>query len=390
MNINKINNKIYYYESVWRPKKNVKLLDKNGKPFPYPKEGKPWTNKNIFLERLSNIEKILEKNKKFNKLSEKKNCLLCNEKNISTKQYILNNIIWEDSLHHYIKKHNIKPSQKFIDFIFFSQIDNQLSRIKSKNKNSNIINLKSKIIIKDKKDKIKYVKLNSNQILILDALMNHGGYIKRYLENSKNKYRYRFSEHAGILDFKGNFLEKIIVSGKTNRKDAGDDEIFLPQNLPENFEYEYLFHTHPPTPKPGGRVSDGILYEFPSIGDILHFIDHYNDGKTIGSIVITPEGLYNIRKLKLDKNKININENKLFKQYINLSDKVQNKAIKKYTENFNTYTFYTKISQDKSYLNIINNLLKKFKLYIDFFPRSKDKKGTWVINSVYLPIYQNK
>ena len=188
--------------------------------------------------------------------------------------------------------------------------------------------------------------------------MNHGGYIKRYSDDSKNKYRYRFSEHAGILDFKGNFLEKIIVSGKTNRKEAGDDEIFLPQNLPENFEYEYLFHTHPPTPKPGGRVSDGILYEFPSIGDILHFIDHYNDGKTIGSIVITPEGLYNIRKLKLDKNKININENKLFKQYINLSDQVQNKAIKKYSEKFNTYTFYSKISQDKSYINIINNFLK--------------------------------
>ena len=30
----------------------------------------------------------------------------------------LNNIIWEDSLYHYIKEHNIKPSEKFIDFIF--------------------------------------------------------------------------------------------------------------------------------------------------------------------------------------------------------------------------------------------------------------------------------
>ena len=57
MNINKINNKIFYYESIWRPKKNVKLLDKNGKSFPYPKEGKSWINKNIFLERLSYIEK---------------------------------------------------------------------------------------------------------------------------------------------------------------------------------------------------------------------------------------------------------------------------------------------------------------------------------------------
>ena len=40
--------------------------------------------------------------------------------------------------------------------------------------------------------------------------------------------------------------------------------------------YQYLFHTHPPTPKPGGRAGEGIVYEFPSIGDILHFIDHFN------------------------------------------------------------------------------------------------------------------
>ena len=69
----------------------------------------------------------------------------------------------------------------------------------------------------------------------------------------------------------------------------------MPNNVEDMFNYEYIFHTHPPTPRPGGRVNVGIVYELPSIGDVLHFIDHFNDGKISGSIVITSEGIYNIR-----------------------------------------------------------------------------------------------
>ena len=56
-----------------------------------------------------------------------------------------------------------------------------------------------------------------------------------------------------------------------------------------------MFHTHPPTPFPGSRVVDGILYEFPSISDIYHFADHFNAGETQGSLIIAPEGMYIIR-----------------------------------------------------------------------------------------------
>ena len=79
---------------------------------------------------------------------------------------------------------------------------------------------------------------------------------------------------------------------------------YLPGDMPEAYEYSFIFHTHPPEKGgPGSRAPYGILYEFPSSSDLLHFIEHYNNGITIGSLVMTPEGLYNIRKHKLDSKK---------------------------------------------------------------------------------------
>jgi hypothetical protein len=235
-------------------------------------------------------------------------------------------------------------------------------------------------------DNLKYMKLDRNQLMILDALMRHGGYNKKYID-PKNKKIYRYSEHAGLLDFNSSGLEKIIISGRTTRVDKDDNEIYMPSNLHDALDYEYIFHTHPPTPKPGGRVDDGVLYEFPSISDIFHFISHFNRGETQGSIVITPEGMYNIRAIKPDMDEININENQLFSRLRRTMKNVQDNAIKKYGTSFDTSYFYSVIAQDKSYIDTVNQVLSNYHLYIDFFPREKDDRGKWILNTVYLPIY---
>lgn len=67
---------------------------------------------------------------------------------------------------------------------------------------------------------------------------------------------------------------------------------------------KYIFHTHPTTPYIGSRFKNGIIYEFPSIMDINHFIEHHNRGELQISMVITPEGLYIIRKNHLIKTKL--------------------------------------------------------------------------------------
>lgn len=384
-----INKKVYKLEKVWRKHKNDKTHDSKGVIFPYPHEGTySAAERDDVISRLSNINKFLDSKTKLIKYSEPRDCLLCDKKKISTKRYVYRGLSWEDGLIHYIDKHNIEPSIQFKQFILnneISQLNRSVStKIKSNaNSNKNVMKLN-----KVSKDSTDYVVVERNQLLILDALMIHGGYEKKYEDVVKNFHRY--SEHAGFLDFESDKLSKIIVSGKTTRVDKGDDEIYLPMSMDDSFEYEYIFHTHPPTPKPGGRAELGILYELPSIGDIYHFIDHHNEGNIIGSLIITPEGLYNIRKTSNDSSNIDIDEDMLFKQYQKIFKKVQNESIYQYGTDFTPKTFYTEIIQDTQYINQINTVLNKFMLQLDFYPRKLDLNNNWIIDTVFLVFRHNK
>lgn len=372
-----INGELYNIIGKWRNNINDKNVDIDNKIFPYPKVEKKWSGQEQFLDKLIDIQQYIESNKRKNVSyynDEKcRDCLICGEKCVTTVLYKLNKYLWDDGLEHYIKKHNIEPNRDFIDMLFNYQY--------------NISNLPIKIVGRVRQGKSKqYVKLHKNQIMIMDALMKHGGYNKKYYDMGKSNI-IRYSEHFGFFDIRDKFVQNIIVSGNTLRVDRHDEEIFLPINTSEAFEYEYLFHTHPPTPKPGGRANDGILYEFPSIGDIFHFIDHFNNGKTIGSLVMTSEGLYNIRK-KTEGNEIKINEDKLYNEMRQCLSSQQEMAIDKYGINFTTYQFYKTISQDKIFIENINKKLRKFDIYIDFFPRTKDFRGSWIVDTIYIPLYK--
>jgi hypothetical protein len=340
----------------------------------YLKEGKNWSGKYFFLEKLNLLEDFLIKKHKMIKLDNYHNCQLCSNNNISKNYFKYKKNIWLDSLKHYVDKHNIKPPSKFIRFI----LNNDPTNINKCHNSFVKINGKIKKI-----DKFAYVKIRENQLLILDALMEHGGIKPKYKE--KHEIGFRYSEHAGVLEFKNNVLNKIVISGTTQRSDSDDTEIFLPSIGDLAYEHEYIFHTHPATPKPGGRVKDNILYEFPSVNDIYHFIVHYNYGLVQGSLIITPEGLYNIRKYKFEKNKIKLDKN-MEKELNKTIIKIQHNAIDKFGENFTSNFFYSVIAQDNTYIDEINKLLKKYDIFIDFFPRQKNKKGNWVIGTIYLPI----
>lgn len=382
MNIIRIKNKVYRYESYWRKDKKDKTTDSRNNIFPLPKASdEPWQNQEMFINKLYGTELILKKRKLFEKYGKDSDryphCLICKKKNINTGLFTLNKLRWEDGLSHYISVHNIKPSEDFIDRIFRYDPNPSIIGRTTVQRGLNITAL-----IKNNK---KYLKIDKNQILIIDALMKHGSY-KWYVDSENNKI-FRYSEHAGLLDFNKKGLEKVLVYGNTTRVDQYDDDIYMPGHLADALDYEYIFHTHPATPKPGGRAKAGILYEFPSISDIFHFLDHYNEGKTQGSIIVAAEGMYIIRKFIQNNKIIRLDENALYKNMTKLHRDLQEKAIKKYGSNFTENTFYSKIAQDKYYINKMNELLKKYHLYIDYYPRMKDTNGRWLIDTIYLPVY---
>lgn len=217
-------------------------------------------------------------------------------------------------------------------------------------------------------------------------MMSQGGVSKKY-EDSKKGLRY--SEHIGMLDFNNSGLERVIVSTRPSLEARDDPEILLPDNPPDAVDYEYIFHTHPPTPFPGARVNEGILFEFPSIDDLFHFSYHFNKGNTQGSIIIAPEGLYMINA---NVKTINIPDyNAIYKKMRDDILDIQLKAIAKYGDSFENKSnvFYGKVAQDTGYVAKYNAIMKRYwgnQLKVMYKPRKKDINGNWYIPSIYLPV----
>ncbi len=219
--------------------------------------------------------------------------------------------------------------------------------------------------------------INRNDILILDALMNDGSQMKY-----SHPLNYKYSEHGGLLDFDKKGLDRIIVTTK-KESDKQDPDIFFPVVADDAEDYEFMYHTHPPTPFPGARTKTGVVFEIPSLPDIKTFIFTYMEGKTQGSIIVAPEGIYVIRSLK----------KKLSPDNYKLEDMINEMMYHNYklAEKFNfTMTpelFYKKVVTNNKFPKKVKEIIEKYtnnELTIDFFKRKKDISGNWTINKLLL------
>lgn len=355
MNIVIKNNQIRKYEKMFRSGE----YDINEMPFPSLKKEKEFSKREKqimlkFIKKLKRIESKLDSHYGF---------------------YSLFNIYWNSNLVKYIKTYNMRPSKEFMNFIKRLTLTNNMIKLDDTKKSEIILRLPGIIL---KRGNRRLIKLTKNQLRIMDALMIDGGFTKKYFDR-QNKLR--FSEHAGLIDFSNTGLEKIIISGKTNRHDKDDHTILLPDNIIEAYDYEYIFHTHPPTPHPGGRVNQGILYEFPSISDIFHFIDHHNNGQVQGSIIIAPEGIYIIYAYDISHKIEILDDQRVYNMMQRELNKIQDMAISKYGFKFTEDFFYKVIAQDTKYIKIFNKLLQKYNVEIDYHPRIK-VNNKWILNEL--------
>lgn len=243
------------------------------------------------------------------------------------------------------------------------------------------IKLKSKMIFHRKK-KLHYIKISKNQMMIMDALMVDGG-IQKYEGKSAID---NFSEHAGMLDFNVR-LERITISARTTREDEDDKGILFPDiDFAEVKDYEYIFHTHPPNPKPGSRAAEGVLYELPSPGDFLVFVDLFNRKLTQGSIIIAPEGTYVIRPINMTVKKIVLDDDEFFEKMEESIDEIHNHTLRKYGRTISIKKFYTIVTVDKEPIQMLNKVLKEHGIHVTYKPRIK-QNGRWILNSMYLPVF---
>jgi hypothetical protein len=374
MNVENINKSINFYESFFQNEQKLDLIDNK---YPLKKniikkiKQKPWNGEFIFCNKLYKLQTELKKNNKYMYSTIK--CEICEMKIYET-EYIIKNYHWNESLLHYIMYHNYLPSVSFIEFIFGHYV--------SLTNNNNIIKLPS---IEYQKNKNKFLKIDKNQLQILDALMLQGSKNIYLDEKNNNKY----SEHSGVLKLDGNNnLDSFIIASKSTTIVEGDPEIFFPANMIEAYDHKYIFHTHPPTGGLAGRINEGVIYEFPSASDIIHFIEHAFFGIVRGSIVICPEGVYIITKKNKNKNVIVFdkkNKKKFKSEYNEIGSETQQKYIDYYTNKYKKLDkiFYTKIAKNKKFLNELNEFIKKYNIVIKYYHRIKIN-DRWIINDIYL------
>jgi hypothetical protein len=321
-----------------------------------------------FIHKLIQIEKIVKPIKSetlFNQ-NQIKDCSNCDNKNES---YQLGNIIWSDDVKHLIESHQSYPSDYFIKIIMNTNIiDDQIVNPP--------IQLDESMI-----KKFTYIPLNYNKLLIIDALMHQGSH-PRYQKDNE----FIYSEHSGVMSVKDKMIDNIIVSAESDRTDDSDKTIFLPNNTSIINKYEYIFHTHPNTSMYGGRISEGILYEFPSANDIFNFMKYHNEGKAQASLVVAPEGTYLIRPVIYQK-QFDIDPN-LYYYLRKFILKLEKKAIKKNKDILSDISdpniFMKHISSDYHFINHYNKFIEPANIFIEYYPR-ENKNNEWCLRSMNLP-----
>jgi hypothetical protein len=319
-----------------------------------------YIHNQLFNDKINKLVR-LSKEIKFNNKCEK-----CNKEFF--KKYKLKNLSITESDIHQLITHNIINYELYVKIIKF-EIDNY---------------------------NINYNLFNTNELNIMDSLYEEGSN-KIYIDKKKNIFNSKenkFSEHYGLLHFANNKLEKVVVE-LGSRVEKDDPSIYMPQNSLEALKVNYIFHTHPKTPYLGSRMSVSILYEFPSMGDIMHFIEHHNRGILLGSIVIAPEGIYNIRKNIFNRDKIKIDYD------IFLSD-MEDVYIECYQNSASEYSklreldkinghykipekiFYKNVATNLDFIKKINSALEKYDVTIDFYNRIYLNEK-WIFPTIFLP-----
>ena len=250
---------------------------------------------------------------------------------------------------------------------------------------------------------IEWYIISTNQLNILDGLYEVGSN-QIYNEKNKNILQSnitRFSEHSGFVYFEKNKVSNINVI-TASRVDPLDPTIYMPKNCLEALNVNYIFHTHPKTPYIGSRIKNGIIYEFPSISDIIHFIEHHNNGKLLGSIIVAPEGLYIIRKNNFNRKNIYVDYDIMISELEDIFLECYNDSYIKYSYiDYNKHKinneielpktfFYNKISINYNYINRINKVLLKYDLFIDYYARNHFNKthftlNDWIFDDIYIP-----
>ena len=226
--------------------------------------------------------------------------------------------------------------------------------------------------------------LDHNALQILEALYYHGS---MPVYNGPDGVPAMYSEHAGVLTVHEGKIDQVITSTHAYRIDSWDNSIYLPCTTPDMYLHPYLFHTHPLNGTLGGRREVGIIYELPSPSDIHNFVYLAEHGRAQASIIVAPEGLYVIRKIRPDET-VRLGESQLSK----ISDaitQIESRSSERIGDSDISHpmTFSRLVVEDTAAIQDLNTVLVPMGIWTEYYPRTYYQSGSCVLPEIYLRYY---
>lgn len=355
-------------ESFWQ---FAGLVDALGHPYPDPVD-KPLWDSQLVEHKIARLQRHLRRRKRYIVLPEWM-CPLCSN-TVRNRVYEYHAMRWSSVLMHQITVHHWRPSRMFIDFIIGTTV--------AINRDDSSIVLAG---THGRTTTAPTVTIGYNQWAILDALMLAGG--KRKWHNPTDARKKMYSEIVGYLTLEPSGTTTAvsnIVLGRSDVVDAQDNTILFPTPLEGVSEHKYYFHTHPPTPTVGARVRDGILYEFPSPSDIQHFVIQQSYGKTKGSIILAPEGVYVI--MRYARRDLVVPDD-TYAQYQRLIERIQSQSLRELKIHTvpSRRVYYSRVVPVTRYATMIDTFLKTIGLRLLYYPR-RCVNSKWIMTDVTLPL----
>ena len=242
-------------------------------------------------------------------------------------------------------------------------------------------------------DLMKHITLPHNQLMILDALFEQGSNSK-YQQLAKgysksNPKKYIYSEHSGSMIVKNDEIDQILVYAAPGRIEETDAEIIMPINQDDMGNHPYLFHTHPGTSRKTTLIREGVVFEFPSPGDLFNFAYYEKkQHKVQASIIVVAEGMYVIRKNNWDCDiLLGSNEYPYIQKGIDKIHRLAQNNIGKNPKCYDSIDNFQKyVARNPKYIEKYNKLLHHTNLFVDYYPRIYEN-NEWTLMPIQL-LYQ--
>lgn len=251
------------------------------------------------------------------------------------------------------------------------------------------------MIDQDALSSITYLPIHRNVLMTLDGLYRQGG--RREYTSEADGVDGLYSEHYGGIAVNDCHIEDIVVSALEGKRYPDDPMIIMPTQAQRYAKYPIIFHTHPDTDGPFGRMKEGIVYECPSGQDYYCFSRCRENGHTQIMIIIAAEGVYVMRPIDYRKPcgiiDDTVEPSIILGEYLGWIQDIQSAAMRHFQhriEKRDVDTFHRQVGEDYRAVQALNAKSAPYNIWLEYYPRTRKKShDEWGLSTIVVPYWKD-